>query len=90
MKVNGKRIWEISTDHSIGMGRENHAETLATKLGSVLDKNNIKNIVKYSDYRVEVEVFDFSDMCAVVNTLNNLLEEKKYKLTGIKVISTTY
>ena len=90
MRVNGKRVWEISTDHSIGMGRDNHAETLATNLTKVLDEHNIENLVKYSDYRVEVEVFTFNDMCTVVNTLNNLMTDKKYKLTGIKVLTSTY
>lgn len=90
MKVNGKRLWEIVTDHSIGCGRDNLVETLASSLTKVLDKNNIESLVKYSEYRVEIEVFSFSDMTTVVNTLNNLMDEKKYKLTGIKVTTSTY
>lgn len=90
MKVNGKRIWEVSTDHSIGLGKENNVESLAERLGKVLDENNIDHLVKYSDYRLEVEVFNFEDMCSVVKTLDTLMEQKKYKLTGIKVSTSTY
>lgn len=90
MKHNGKRVWQVTTDHSIGIGKENHVENLAMKLQKVLDENHIENNVKYSSYRVEIEVFTFDDMCSVSRTLSTLLDEDKYKLTGIKVETSKY
>lgn len=90
MKVNGNRVWTITTDHSIGLGGERKTETLANELTKVLDKNNIKNLVKYSDYRVTVEVFDFSSMCTVAKTIDTLMEKGEYKLTGIEIKTSTY
>ena len=90
MKVNGNRVWTITTDHSIGLGGERKTETLAQELTKVLDANNIKTLVKYSEYRVTVEVFAFTDMCTVAKTIDSLMEKGEYKLTGIEIKTSTY
>lgn len=90
MKHNGKRVWQITTDHSIGIGKETEVENLAMKIQNVLNEHLIDNNVKYSNYRVEIEVFSFDAMSSVTKTLSTLLDEEKYKLTGIKVETSKY
>ena len=89
MKMNGKRVWTIVTDHSIGLS-ERKTDTLASELTRVLNEHHIENIVKYSDYRVNVEVFDFDAMAIVAKTISRLMDEKKFKLTGIKIETSNY
>lgn len=89
MMMNGKRVWTIVTDHSIGLS-ERKTEALAAELTRVLDEHNIENVVKYSDYRVNVEVFEFDAMATVVKTISKLMDEKKFKLTGVKIETSNY